>query len=119
MGGELPPKPLTIIYSHYKRQVLRRPIEFTLYTSISSITVGSVWMRLPALLLGIASWILLSREVIPRLGVAARRSSAVRWSTAAVFLAFWLTYTNGLRPEPIVAFGVLATWVSLERALAL
>src|SRR5699024_6250747 len=45
-------------------------------------------------------------------------ANAVRWSTAAVFLAFWLTYNNGLRPEPVGAFGVLATWVSLERALA-
>lgn len=91
---------------------------YYLYTAISEFTLSSVWLRLPALLLGIASWILLTREVIPRLGIAARRANAVRWSTAAVFLAFWLTYNNGLRPEPVVAFGVLATWVSLERALA-
>ena len=26
---------MTIIYSHYKRQVLRRPIEFTQYTSVA------------------------------------------------------------------------------------
>ena len=91
---------------------------YYLYTAISTFTLGSVWLRIPALLLGIASWMLLSREVIPRLGIAARRAAAVRWSTAAVFLAFWLTYNNGLRPEPIIAFGVLATWVSIERALA-
>jgi transposase InsO family protein len=29
---------LTIIYSHYKRQVLRRPIEFTQYTSDECVT---------------------------------------------------------------------------------
>lgn len=106
------------VFRYYGAPYAPFGMPYYLYTAISSITVGSVWLRLPALLLGIASWILLSREVIPRLGVAARRSSAVRWSTAAVFLAFWLTYNNGLRPEPIVAFGVLATWVSLERALA-
>src|SRR5699024_8250362 len=91
---------------------------YYLYTAISEFTLSSVWLRLPALLLGIASWILLTREVIPRLGIAARGATAFRCSTAAVFLAFWLTYNNGLRPEPVVAFGVLATCVSLERALA-
>ncbi|MDX2356852.1 arabinosyltransferase domain-containing protein [Dietzia sp. PP-33] len=106
------------VFRYYGAPYAPFGMPYYLYTAISSLTVGSVWLRLPALLLGIASWILLSREVIPRLGIAARRASAVRWSTAAVFLAFWLTYNNGLRPEPIVAFGVLATWVSLERALA-
>lgn len=106
------------VFRYYGAPYAPFGMPYYLYTAISSVTLGSVWLRLPALLLGIASWILLSREVIPRLGIAARRAPAVRWSTAAVFLAFWLTYNNGLRPEPIIAFGVLATWVSIERALA-
>lgn len=106
------------VFRYYGAPYAPFGMPYYLYTAISTFTLGSVWLRLPALLLGIASWILLSREVIPRLGIAARRAPAVRWSTAAVFLAFWLTYNNGLRPEPIIAFGVLATWVSLERALA-
>lgn len=91
---------------------------YYLYTFISHFTVASVWLRLPALLLAFITWFLISREVIPRLGVAARHHAAVRWTAAAVFLAFWLTYNNGIRPEPIVACGAVATWVSLERALA-
>lgn len=91
---------------------------YYLYTFISQFTVASIWLRLPTLLLACATWFLISREVIPRLGVAARHHAAVRWTAAAVFLTFWLTYNNGIRPEPIVAFGVVATWVSLERALA-
>ena len=106
------------VFRYYGAPYAPFGMPYYLYTAISSFTLGSVWLRLPALLLGIASWMLLSREVIPRLGIAARRAPAVRWSTAAVFLAFWLTYNNGLRPEPIIAFGVLATWVSMERALA-
>ena len=106
------------VFRYYGAPYAPFGMPYYLYTVMSSISLGSVWLRLPALLLGIASWMLLSREVIPRLGIAARRAPAVRWSTAAVFLAFWLTYNNGLRPEPIIAFGVLATWVSLERALA-
>lgn len=106
------------VFRYYGAPYAPFGMPYYLYTAISTFTLGSVWLRLPALLLGIASWMLLSREVIPRLGIAARRAAAVRWSTAAVFLAFWLTYNNGLRPEPIIAFGVLATWVSIERALA-
>lgn len=106
------------VFRYYGAPYAPFGMPYYLYTAISTVTLGSVWLRLPALLLGIASWILLSREVIPRLGIAARHAPAVRWTTAAVFLAFWLTYNNGLRPEPIIAFGVLATWVSLERALA-
>ena len=106
------------VFRYYGAPYAPFGMPYYLYTAISTFTLGSVWLRIPALLLGIASWMLLSREVIPRLGIAARRAAAVRWSTAAVFLAFWLTYNNGLRPEPIIAFGVLATWVSIERALA-
>ncbi|WP_264888617.1 arabinosyltransferase domain-containing protein [Dietzia sp. NCCP-2495] len=106
------------VFRYYGAPYAPFGMPYYIYTAMSSISLASVWLRLPALLLGIASWMLLSREVIPRLGIAARRAAAVRWSTAAVFLAFWLTYNNGLRPEPIIAFGVLATWVSLERALA-
>ena len=86
---------------------------------MSAVSLGSIWLRLPALLLGIGSWILLSREVIPRLGIAARRAPAVRWSTAAVFLAFWLTYNNGLRPEGQIATGALVTYVLFTRGLGL
>ena len=106
------------VFRYYGAPYAPFGMPYYLYTLMSAVSLGSIWLRLPALLLGIGSWILLSREVIPRLGIAARRAPAVRWSTAAVFLAFWLTYNNGLRPEPIIAFGVLATWVSLERALA-
>ena len=106
------------VFRYYGAPYAPFGMPYYLYTAMSAVSLGSIWLRLPALLLGIGSWILLSREVIPRLGIAARRAPAVRWSTAAVFLAFWLTYNNGLRPEPIIAFGVLATWVSLERALA-
>ncbi|OAH59894.1 arabinosyltransferase [Dietzia cinnamea] len=106
------------VFRYYGAPYAPFGMPYYLYTVMSAVSLGSIWLRLPALLLGIGSWILLSREVIPRLGIAARRAPAVRWSTAAVFLAFWLTYNNGLRPEPIIAFGVLATWVSLERALA-
>ncbi len=48
-------------------------------------------------------WWIISREVIPRLGTAVKKSRPAAWTAAAMFLAFWLPLNNGLRPEPIIA----------------
>src|ERR1700694_1859002 len=85
---------------------------------LASISTAGVWLRLPATLAGIATWLILSRCVLARLG---RRLAATRvavWTAAAVFLAAWLPFNNGLRPEPLIAFGTLATWVLVENAIA-
>nr|WP_307856962.1 arabinosyltransferase domain-containing protein [Mycolicibacter acidiphilus] len=84
----------------------------------SHVSTASIWMRLPVLLMALASWWLISREVIPRLGHAVKGSRAAAWTAAGLFLAFWLPLNNGLRPEPIIALGILATWCSVERAVA-
>ncbi|MFD3591652.1 arabinosyltransferase domain-containing protein [Nocardia sp. NPDC058640] len=76
-----------------------------------------LWMRLPALLAGFVCWLVISREVLPRLGSGAV-SPVARWTAALVFLSIWLPYNNGLRPEPLIAVGVLLTWCSMERAIA-
>src|SRR6185312_1679902 len=39
-------------------------------------------------------------------------------TAAAVFVAAWLPFNNGLRPEPIIVFGTLATWMLVENAIA-
>ncbi|MHD0282365.1 arabinosyltransferase domain-containing protein [Rhodococcus aetherivorans] len=85
---------------------------------LAKVSTASVWMRLPALLAAVACWMVISREVIPRLGVAVRRNRIALWTAGLVFLAFWLPYDNGLRPEPIIALGALLTWCSIERAVA-
>ncbi|MDV6278022.1 arabinosyltransferase domain-containing protein [Rhodococcus erythropolis] len=90
---------------------------YDVFALLAQISTASMWVRLPALIAGILTWWMLSREVIPRLGVAARARIPV-WTAAAVLLAFWLPYNNGLRPEPVVAAGVLLTWCSVERAIA-
>ncbi|BCN51820.1 arabinosyltransferase [Rhodococcus hoagii] len=86
-----------------------------LFTKVST---ASMWMRLPALIAGILCWMIISREVIPRLGRIVRRNSVAMWTAGLVFLAFWLPFNNGLRPEPIIALGALLTWCSIERAIA-
>jgi arabinosyltransferase C len=82
------------------------------------VTTASIWMRLPTLLMALACWWVISREVIPRLGHAVKTNRAAAWTAAGMFLAFWLPLNNGLRPEPIIALGILLTWCSVERAVA-
>ena len=91
---------------------------YDLLTLFSHVSTASPWMRLPALIAAILCWLVISREVLPRLGRAARTTPVVVWSAAAVFLAFWMAFNNGLRPEPVIALGALLTWVSVERAIA-
>lgn len=91
---------------------------YDVFTLLSHVSTASVWMRVPTLFCGIALWLVISREVIPRFGAAARGSRTALWTGGLVMLAFWLPYNNGLRPEPFVALGVLLTWCSVERSIA-
>lgn len=82
------------------------------------VSTASVWMRLPTLAMALTCWWVISREVIPRLGHAVKTNRAAAWTAAGMFLAVWLPLNNGLRPEPIIALGILLTWCSVERAVA-
>ena len=84
----------------------------------AQVSTNSAWMRLPTLVMALACWWVISREVIPRLGHAVKTSRAAAWTAAGMFLAFWLPLNNGLRPEPIIALGILLTWCSVERGVA-
>ncbi len=88
---------------------------YSLWVQVSTATP---WVRLPALLMGLVSWLLISREVLPRLGQQVRRSGAAGWAAAAVFLAFWLPYDNGIRAEPVVVLFSLLAMCAVERAVA-
>ncbi len=91
---------------------------YDLLAAWAHVTTASIWMRLPTLVMALVCWWLISREVIPRLGHAVKTSRAAAWTAAGLFLAFWLPFNNGLRPEPIIAVGILLTWCSVERAVA-
>ena len=82
------------------------------------VSTTSIWMRLPTLVMALTCWWVISREVIPRLGRAVKTNRAAAWTAAGLFLATWLPLDNGLRPEPIIALGILLTWCSVERAVA-
>ena len=54
--------------------------------------------------------------MLPRLGRRIAANRVAVWTAGAVFLAAWLPFNNGLRPEPLIAFGVVAVWVLVENA---
>lgn len=97
------------------------PIGFPFYDLLALMTkvsTASTWVRLPGLIAGIITWLILSREVLPRLGAKVNQRRVAHWTMAAMFLLFWMTYNNGTRPEPIIALASLLAWVSFERAIA-
>jgi arabinosyltransferase A len=84
---------------------------------LASISTASVWMRLPATLAAIGTWLIISRWVLPRLGRRLAANRVAVWTAGAVFLAAWLPFNNGLRPEPLIAFAVVAVWILVENAV--
>jgi arabinosyltransferase A len=91
-------------------------------SKLASVSTAGIWMRLPATLAGIGCWLVISHWVLRRLGpgrggLAANRVAV--FTAAAVFVAAWLPFNNGLRPEPLIALGVIVTWMLVERAIAL
>ncbi|GAB3135513.1 arabinosyltransferase domain-containing protein [Tsukamurella serpentis] len=89
-----------------------------LFTAISQFSTAAPAMRIPGLVMGLLTWLVISREMIPRLGRAVRNNPAALWAGAGGFLLIWLPLNNGLRPEPAVVLFSLLTWVSVERAIA-
>ncbi len=83
----------------------------------SQVSASTIWMRLPSTLLGVLTWVLLSRFCLPRLGPFARRRAAP-WIAALAFGTWWVPLCLGLRPEPWVAVGLLGCWLAVERAVA-
>ncbi|MGV0810336.1 arabinosyltransferase domain-containing protein [Mycolicibacterium boenickei] len=86
--------------------------------NFAAISTSSVWMRVPATLAAIGTWLLLSRWVLPRIGRLVALNRVTMWTAGAVFLAAWMPFNNGLRPEPLIAFGVLAVWALIENTIA-
>lgn len=90
---------------------------YHVYELMAHVSTVAPWIRVPSFLMGVLSWLLISREVIPRLGQAVRSSRAAVWAAAMVFLVWWMTYNTGTRPEPVAAFGSLLAICAVERAL--
>lgn len=90
---------------------------YALIAAMTHVSHASLWLRLPDLICALVCWLLLSREVLPRLGPAVATNRAAVWAAALVFLAAWMPFNNGLRPEGQIATGALLTYVLVERAI--
>ncbi|OBK18260.1 arabinosyltransferase EmbB [Mycobacterium asiaticum] len=90
---------------------------YNLLALMTHVSDSSIWMRLPDLFAGLLCWLLLSREVLPRLGPAVAASKPANWAAAMVLLTAWMPFDNGLRPEGIIAVGSLVTYVLIERSM--
>lgn len=90
---------------------------YNLLALMTHVSDASLWMRLPDLAAGLVCWLLLSREVLPRLGPAVEASKPAYWAAAMVLLTAWMPFNNGLRPEGIIALGSLVTYVLIERSM--
>lgn len=83
----------------------------------SQVSTGIVWMHLPQLVAGLLTWFVLSRVVLPHLGVARGSNPWATGTAAAVLLAFWLPLCSGLRTEGVIVLGSLLTWWATEAAI--
>jgi arabinosyltransferase B len=90
---------------------------YNLLALMTHVSDASIWMRLPDLISALVCWLLLSREVLPRLGPAVAASKPALWAAGLVLLAAWMPFNNGLRPEGQIAVGALITYVLIERAI--
>ena len=91
---------------------------YNVLAMMTAVSDASIWMRLPDLICGIICWLLLSREVLPRLGPTVAASRPALWAAGMVLLAAWMPFNNGLRPEGQIATGALITYVLIERAIS-
>ncbi|MGV0743177.1 arabinosyltransferase domain-containing protein [Mycolicibacterium sp. XJ870] len=90
---------------------------YNLLALMTHVSDASIWIRLPDLVCALICWLLLSREVLPRLGPAVAASRPALWAAGLVLLAAWMPFNNGLRPEGQIATGALITYVLIERAI--
>lgn len=91
-------------------------LSYQLIAVMDEVSLAPLWLRLPSTVLGVATWLLLSRGLlgaVPELGSGRAR---VRLLAGACFLAAWLPYNLGVRVEPMVAFELTALLVVLWRA---
>lgn len=91
---------------------------YDLLQLFAKVSTASIWMRIPALLCAIVTWLLISKAIIPRLGAGLHLRKITTWTAGGVFLMFHMALNNGIRPEPFVAMMALLTWALLERTIS-
>ncbi|MEB3369487.1 arabinosyltransferase domain-containing protein [Saccharopolyspora mangrovi] len=73
------------------------------------------WLRMPSAIAGLLTWLVVSRGIVAPICRGSRRLP-LHLVTAVFFLACWLPYGLGVRPEPFLALGTSVLVASLLRA---
>jgi len=92
---------------------------YEIYAVWADVSHSTVWMRVPSVVIGLATWFFLSRAMVLRLlpGLAATRYTLpARVVLPVVFLLWWLPYGQGLRSETWLMIGVGAVVYFVDRA---
>lgn len=82
----------------------------------TEVSVAPLWLRVPSTLLGVATWLVLSRGILGAALPVRARTTRVRLLAAIFFLAAWLPFNLGTRPESYVALGLTLVTALLWRS---
>ncbi|MCI2418679.1 arabinosyltransferase domain-containing protein [Saccharopolyspora sp. K220] len=74
-------------------------------------------MRIPSVLAAVLTWFVLSRGILGAVLPEHGRRGAIRLLAAVSFLAWWLPFGLGIRPEPFVAVGLATVLACVLQAL--
>ncbi len=85
---------------------------------LTALTTEPVWLRLPSWVAGIVTWFVVSRGVLGAVLPRAGRGGLTRAAAALAFLAWWLPFGLGVRPEPLVALAAAGVLALLLRGTA-
>lgn len=80
---------------------------------ITPVSIAPLWLRLPSIVAGVLTWFVVSRGIVDRLLPRPARTARLRALTGLAFLAAWLPYGMGIRPEPLVTLGISVTFAFL------
>ncbi|WP_346619999.1 arabinosyltransferase domain-containing protein [Blastococcus montanus] len=85
---------------------------------LAAVSAAPLWLRLPSYLVGLATWFVVSRGVLGAVLPRSSRGTLVAVLSAVFFLAWWLPFNIGVRPEPFVALGAAVVFALLVRGTA-
>ncbi|MGY1672931.1 arabinosyltransferase domain-containing protein [Geodermatophilus sp. SYSU D00710] len=85
---------------------------------LAAISTAPLWLRLPSYVAGILTWFVVSRGVLGTVLPQSVRGRLASVLAGLGFLAWWLPFNTGVRPEPWVALGAVSVLALLLRGTA-
>jgi Mycobacterial cell wall arabinan synthesis protein/EmbC C-terminal domain/Arabinosyltransferase concanavalin like domain len=86
---------------------------------LTEVSLAPLWLRGPSTLLAAVTWFALSRGILVAALPELARRTGIRLLAAGCFLACWLPFNLGVRPEAYIAVGVTGVLALLWRGRGL